>query len=665
MSRNSNSGTGFTGVTSLLGTGVDLDDFSTPIPLTLQTAGNRSILGNDFTQVNDLGYGLVAANGALSEMVSMFTYYCYASYYAKNGAEIRSLTGSSCYGEFGLVAEGSDPNEIPDSIALYQDMTQPAKAFDVDAILTLTGPVILEAGEEITQTLTGAVGKIAVSTSQTGGSNVLYITDISGAFDTTNELSITGPITGDSTVTALGANSVPIIVDSNGYDNPVEGLSVYVYDMQDAPSNRSEVNIYHPTRPAFARYEVANAEIVQHVVGEYADLGASDYTKTTVNGSASGFVFTLTKTIDAGYRATFQVAEDGTDYTVGDTFVVTGDKLGGETPTNDCTVTIDAVALADGAVAEVSASGTIAVEASTPMYSGKVYKLNFSTGDATFSANGLLEIVPFNTSIVYYRNQTHIISDLARPDVLTIRPSTALTFDENPDFVYRSISFLTSDSLGDELPANTSQAGLDSTYDFIRLTIDPAKAQEVALANTGITKGGTAGDTVLAVKLADTNEIFRLNNNARTPGANRPAGWTADSLTIESPIVTWGGKKHYVFNYRGVGVGDIVEEPSEDNIYAIVDLVDYDTINQTDATGIASTVVLGSELVTLRAGLKAGATGSVTVNISTCRASGHDFLDIGTGGFNSSNYPNVIFGEPGEKKEANEVIEKVKVVCSM
>jgi len=660
LSRNSNNGTGFTGLTSLLGTGVDLDDLSTPIPLTLQTAGNRSILGNDFTQVNDLGYGLVAANGALSEMVSMFTYYCYASYYAKNGAEIRSLTGSSCYGEFGLVAEGSDPNEIPDSIALYQDMTQPAKAFDVDAILTLTGPVILEAGEEITQTLTGAVGKIAVSTSQTGGSNVLYITDISGAFDTTNELSITGPITGDSTVTALGANSVPIIVDSNGYDNPVEGLSVYVYDMQDAPSNRSEVNIYHPTRPAFARYEVANAEIVQHVVGEYADLGASDYTKTTVNAGASGFVFTLTKTIDAGYRATFQVAEDGRDYTVGDTFVVTGDKLGGETPTNDCTVTIDAVALADGAVTEVSASGTIAVEASTPMYSGKVYKLNFSTGDATFSANGLLEIVPFNTSIVYYRNQTHIISDLARPDVLTIRPSTALTFDENPDFVYRSISFLTSDSLGDDLPTNTSQAGLDSSYDFIRLTIDPAKAQEVALANTGTTKGGTAGDTVLAIKLADTNEIFRLNNNARTPEANRPAGWTADSLTIESPIVTWAGKKHYAFNYRGVGVGNIVEEPGVDNIYAIVDLVDYDTINQTDATGIASTVVLGSELVTLRAGLKAGATGSVTVNISTCRATGHDFLDIGTGGFNSSNYPNVIFGEPGEKKEANEVIEKGK-----
>lgn len=624
-----------------------------PLPITLQTAGNRSILGNDFTQVNDLGYGLVAANGALSEMVSMFTYYCHASYYSKNGAEIRSLTGSSCYGEFGLVAEGSDPNEIPDAISLYQDMTQPIKAFDVDAILFTTGPIVLQAGETLTQAGSGATGDVAVATSTTGGSNVIYVTNIGTAFDTTNEL--TGSVSG-----ALGADSVPESIDSNGYDNPVEGLSVYAYDMKDTPSNRSEVNIWHPDRPAFARYEVANAETVQHIVGEYPLLAeTTDYTATKVDPTATGFKFNLYKTIDAGYSVTFAGVNDGADYTVGDTFVVTGDNLGGTTPANDCTVTVDAVD-GDGAVTEVSAAGTIAVEASTPMYSGKVYKLNFSTSDTQFSANGLLEIVPFNTSIVYYRNQTHIVTDLARPDVLTIRPSTALTFDENPDFVYRSISFLTSDSVGNDLPENTSQAGLDSTYDFVRLTIDTAKAQETALSGSGTTKGNTAGDVVLAVKLADENEIFRLNNNTRTPASNRPAGWTVDSLSSEALIITWGGKKHYVFNYRGVGAGDVIEQPGEDNVYAIVDLVDYDTINQTDATGIASTTVLGSELVTIRAGLKAGATGSVTVNISTCRATGHDFLDIGTGGFNKSNYPNVIFGEPGEKKEANEVIEKGK-----
>jgi hypothetical protein len=653
LSPNSNAGIGFTGVTSSLSSGIDLDDLTSPIPITLQTAGNRSILGNDFTQVNDLGYGLVASNGALSEMVSMFTYYCHASYYSKNGAEIRSLTGSSCYGEFGLVAEGSDPNEIPDAIELFQDMTQPAKAFNVDVILFTNGPLVLQAGELITQANTGATGEVAVDTSQTSGSKVIYITNISGAFDTSNQL--TGSISGP-----LGAASVPNNVDSNGYDNAKESLSLYVYDMKDPPSNRSEVNIYHPTRPAFARYEVANAEIVQHIIGEYPLLGeTTHYVAAKTNPAATGFVFNLYKTIDAGYSVIYVAANDGINYTVGDTFLVDGAILGGVTSTNDATVTVDAVDVT-GAITAVSVAGTIAVEDSTPMYSGVVYKLNFSTSDAQFSANGLLEIVPFNDSIVYYRNQTHIISDLARPDILTIRPSTALTFDENPDFVYRSISFLTSDSLGNELPENTSQAGLDSSYDFIRLTVDTAKAQEVPLSSTGTTKGATVGDVVLAIKLADDNEIFRLNNNARTPEVNRPPGWTPNSLTVEAPITTWAGKKHYVFNYRGVDINNNVVEPSEDNVYAIVDLADYETINQTDSPGLAGTTVLGSELVTLRAGLKAGATGTVTVNISTCRATGHDFLDIGTGGFNATNYPNVIFGEPSEKKEANEVIEKGK-----
>ena len=93
----------------------------------LQTAGNRSILGNDFTQINDLGYALVTNNGAFSEMVSMFTYYCQAAYYAKNGSEIRSTTGSNGYGNFGLVAEGADPNEIPDQVTYEYNMTNPAK----------------------------------------------------------------------------------------------------------------------------------------------------------------------------------------------------------------------------------------------------------------------------------------------------------------------------------------------------------------------------------------------------------------------------------------------------------------------------------------------------------------------------------------------------------
>lgn len=102
---------------------------SAPQEIFIQTAGNRSMLGNDFTQINDLGYGLVTNNGAVSEMVSMFTYYCEAAYYANNGSEIRSLNGSNGYGNFGLVAEGADPNEIPDQVTLTNPMALSCKAY--------------------------------------------------------------------------------------------------------------------------------------------------------------------------------------------------------------------------------------------------------------------------------------------------------------------------------------------------------------------------------------------------------------------------------------------------------------------------------------------------------------------------------------------------------
>ena len=63
---------------------------------------------------------------------------------------------------------------------------------------------------------------------------------------------------------------------------------------------------------------------------------------------------------------------------------------------------------------------------------------------------------------------------------------------------------------------------------------------------------------------------------------------------------------------------------------------------------------------TLRAGLAAGENATLTVSISTCRATGHDFNQIGTGGFNTSNYPSVIYGDPQSPVQANEVDERGK-----
>ena len=65
------------------------------------------------------------------------------------------------------------------------------------------------------------------------------------------------------------------------------------------------------------------------------------------------------------------------------------------------------------------------------------------------------------------------------------------------------------------------------------------------------------------------------------------------------------------------------------------------------------------DATTIRLGYAAGAQGQVTTRISTCRATGHDFLDIGTGGYSTTNYPYQIYGNPAiTRKPENETYEE-------
>jgi hypothetical protein len=97
---------------------------SLPYDIEILTAGNISMLGNDFTQINDLGYGIYTTNNARCELVSVFCYYCHVSYLAENGSDIRSLNGSTAYGDYALVARGSDPLEVSDQVFLAEDTVQ-------------------------------------------------------------------------------------------------------------------------------------------------------------------------------------------------------------------------------------------------------------------------------------------------------------------------------------------------------------------------------------------------------------------------------------------------------------------------------------------------------------------------------------------------------------
>ena len=79
----------------------------------LHNGGYKSMVANDWTQINSDGIGIHALNDGRTEIVSCFTYYCDIGYLAEGGAKIRGIVGNNSYGEYGAVARGFSQSETP------------------------------------------------------------------------------------------------------------------------------------------------------------------------------------------------------------------------------------------------------------------------------------------------------------------------------------------------------------------------------------------------------------------------------------------------------------------------------------------------------------------------------------------------------------------------
>ena len=260
---------------------------------------------------------------------------------------------------------------------------------------------------------------------------------------------------------------------------------------------------------------------------------------------------------------------------------------------------------------------------------GTVYKINLGTGGSDNTATTGLKQGLIDGQVVTIRSSRSFkFEDLE--DVSPTRPSTAIVFDEYTDAVYRSISFQTNDSVGVPLPNGEVIIGMDSPFDTVKMNVNMDEVVNNTYAGAGTTMGNTPGDVVIAIDvLTQQSDIDRLN-----------AG---------DMIFGWDGKVHRITSY------------TDRSTYSTITIQDVNDINATPiGPGLHSGMYRLNQSVNLRANLAAGETGTLTVSISTCRATGHDFLDIGTGGFNTTNYPNVIYGDPQSPVQAQEVDERGK-----
>jgi hypothetical protein len=498
---------------------------STTQPITLQGGGNKSMLANDYTQLNDLGYGIICNNNALSELVSVFSYYAHIGYYSRNGSQIRSLSGNNSYGTFGMVSEGSDPDEVSRIVDLEQNLVQPVKIYSVTQELVFSGNVTssVNDGDQIRQTQPStddSIGFVAYS-SFDGTNTTVYIEKNVGGF-------IAGQSVENDTVS--GVIGTPTSVISRNFGANRNAVALYVYDLTEFPLNASEIEILHNSG-LYQPYEV-------------------------ITVSETGLEIPLDRETDL-------------------------------------------------------------CQSSNTAIRRKIWRLDLTSVVAT-ADTGIQELTDFGTFGVYRAKQNFLINGI---DSSTLaRPSTALVFDEQPDFTYRTIAF--ENTIVGSIPVVGVQtrATTDDNFDYINLTVDNTRAAFTASTIDPLwsgTLGSTAGDEHIA--------ISRLS--------------TTDAIRVIGMLFTWAGVLHEVTDYREESDG-----PVDYGIITISDIYSIDP-NHISGLNVRADSPIGNNN-TLQAGLAAGSTGTITVNISTCRATGHDFLDIGTGGYNDTNYPDRIYGKP-------------------
>ena len=184
------------------------------------TPSYKSMVFDSFTQVIDGGVGFYVTNGAATEIVSSFTYYCHISYSATRGGRIRAVTGNSSYGKYGAIARGFNSAETT------VDGKVKGKRLTIDVNNPIVGTLTI--GERLTGGTSGAVGELI---NDQNASGFLYYFPIKGTFSQGE--TVTG---GTSGVTATLVNNTDAVQGQKGF-------VLTVTDLQSAPDAGGSVEL--------------------------------------------------------------------------------------------------------------------------------------------------------------------------------------------------------------------------------------------------------------------------------------------------------------------------------------------------------------------------------------------------------------------------------------
>ena len=607
--------------------------------------GNRSMLSNDFTQICDMGYGLVTANGGLAEAVSMFTYYCYTSYYSVSGGQIRSIGGSSAHGVYALAAEGSDPLEVPTAVDLYYELSQGAVVYNDGSVYDniVNGFIIYVTdwsypprdGSEIEVNHGGTLGLVRYPI-------VSAVTEADFPTDSTGQkiyrLNLNSDTDGfvaevpDGTRVTLRVNTEVVLTGD------VVGVAV-------RPSTALKINELFDSQLyrvlEFADYAPPDTE---NIVCTFT-IGTETLINTAVaHGQRPGYQvkFGTSGSLPSGIIAgdSYYILDDGFTAT---TFRISVGKDGQPLATTTSGAGshfffadgLAATTLKDGynyaemtlwprqeysAITLVApdawAGGPRLIQSATELQTGTSYYI-VTAGTTTWTSIGA---AASTAGTVFTRNGTVLLNYGTGTAVVN---SARMTFDNATDVINKTSHGFADGTVIRFDTSGTMPSGVFTSRQYFVIS---------AGANT-FQIAGTLGGS--AITFTDNGSgIFAVAKVDGKVGDNEVAIvelGPLDSGRIVGSKLTFLGRDYSVIQYDDA---DLTGEPYS-KLYLDRPLED--------------SVIQFESPITLFAGVAArteDSQGTLTIRISLTRVTSHDLLEIGTGSYADTNYPSEIYGPP-------------------
>jgi hypothetical protein len=625
--------------------------------------GNRSMLSNDYTQVCDLGYGLIATNGGLTEAVSMFTYYCHISYYSLNGGQIRSISGSSAHGNFALVAEGADPLEIPTPVTTYTELGQ--------KLICVSTPGLENAQGDLFVNVTGFE----------------YIP----FEDSELEVDHNGIIF-----------RYPII--SVGTDELPPGIA-----RLNLASDGSE-GLFDAIPDGTVLTWRANSKIV--LTGDIVEVAVRPSTGLRLNETPNTVYrviqFSSYEDPSGPYPVSFSLSSP-TDIEVLTTIITIGFDRDGITPAaNVCTTdNVHKLQRGDKFIPKTTSNGLTA---------GVTYFIvsvpNANQFVLSLSENGPVETLNDGTDLSISGAKSHRLLD---DYLLEFRSDNVLPtgiFQGQRYFVLEDgltdTTFRVSDTKNGNpvgvtdlgagnhtyAPKGLALTQLRENYDYIDITV--FQPGEFVTDGTVCTIATGAPAVITAVNHGlNVNDVIKFTTTGNLPTGLSPlrnyfvhSTPTPDTFTVKTS--RGGGPIEAIIAGSGTQRFGLVTGRAGDSQFAVVGvspqeatripgskfifkgeqyiILDYNTLTGqafarvTLDRPLADSIINLDGVYTIKSAVPsrtAGAAGSLTIRISLTRVTSHDLLEIGTGSYADTNYPQEIYGPPvNPPDESKETVER-------